>query len=178
MRRATLIYILVLTLGAAVFGFLAWRESMRATDTEALLMRDYGSFVADNVIRSSSQRYLERIGIYRHEGNAPRSSPLALLRERMPALPEEAYFSVAPDWICEVLSPSTASLDRVKKMTVYARERVSHAWLVDPIGQTLEVLRLDNGRWTILSTWAKADVVRAEPFDALELDLTLLWETV
>jgi hypothetical protein len=56
------------------------------------------------------------------------------------------------------------------------RERVARAWLLDPIGQTLEVLRLDNGRWTILSTWANADVVRAEPFDALEVDLTLLWE--
>lgn len=83
---------------------------------------------------------------------------------------------MAPDWICEVVSPSTASLDRVKKMRVYAREHVSHAWLVDPIGHTLEVLRLDNGRWVILSTWAKDDVVRAEPFDALDLDLTLLWD--
>ena len=97
-------------------------------------------------------------------------------RDRLPTLPEEAYVSVAPDWICEVLSPSTASLDRVKKMAVYARERVAHVWLVDPIGHTLEVLRLDGGRWTILATWANADVVRAEPFDAFELDLTLLWE--
>ena len=97
-------------------------------------------------------------------------------RERMPALPEQAYFSLAPDWICEVLSTSTASFDRVKKLTVYARERVTHAWLVDPIATTLEVLRLENGRWSILSTWAKSDVVRADPFDAIELVLTLLWE--
>lgn len=97
-------------------------------------------------------------------------------RDRLPTLPDEAFFSIAPDWICEVVSPSTASLDRVKKMRVYARERVAHAWLVDPIGQTLEVMRLDNDRWTILSSWAKADVVRAEPFDALDLDLTLLWD--
>ena len=97
-------------------------------------------------------------------------------RERMPALPEAAYFSLAPDWICEVLSPSSASFDRVKKLTVYARERVTHAWLVDPIAQTLEVLRLENGRWSILNTWAKSDVVPAEPFEAIELDLTLLWD--
>src|SRR5436189_2682935 len=64
-------------------------------------------------------------------------------RERLPALPETAYFTIAPDWICEVVSPSTASLDRVKKLNVYARERVPHAWLVDPIGQTFEVLRLE-----------------------------------
>ncbi len=97
-------------------------------------------------------------------------------RERLPDLPEQAYFSVAPDWICEVVSPSTAALDRAKKLAVYARERVSHAWLADPLARTLEVLRLENGRWTIVSTSAGADIVRAEPFEAIELDLTLLWE--
>jgi Uma2 family endonuclease len=98
-------------------------------------------------------------------------------RERLPHLPDEAHFSVAPDWICEVLSPSTAALDRVKKLAAYARERVSHTWLVDPIAQTIEVLRLENARWTIVSTCAGTDVVRAEPFEAIDLDLTLLWET-
>jgi len=97
-------------------------------------------------------------------------------RERLPRLPAEAYFSLAPDWICEVLSPSTAALDRAKKLTIYARERVSHAWMVDPIAQTLEVLRLEGGRWTILSTSSSLTTVRAEPFDAIELDLSLLWE--
>ena len=97
-------------------------------------------------------------------------------RERLPRLPAEAYFSLAPDWICEVLSPSTAALDRAKKLTIYARERVSHAWMVDPIAQTLEVLRLEGGRWTILSTSSGLTTVRAEPFDAIELDLSLLWE--
>lgn len=98
-------------------------------------------------------------------------------RERLPELPDEAYFRVAPDWVCEVVSPSTAALDRVKKLAVYARESVSHAWMVDPIAQTIEVLRLENGRWTIVSTCAGSDVVRVEPFEAIELDLTLLWET-
>lgn len=97
-------------------------------------------------------------------------------RERLPHLPDEAYFSVAPDWVCEVLSPSTAAIDRVKKLTIYAREGVAHAWFVDPIGRTLEVLRLEDGRWTIASTWAGADLVCAEPFDAIEIDLTLLWD--
>lgn len=97
-------------------------------------------------------------------------------RQRLPARPDEAFFSLAPDWICEVLSPSTAALDRTKKLAVYARERVGHAWLVDPIVRTLEILRFENGRWTILSTWSDAAVVRAEPFDALAIDLTLLWE--
>lgn len=97
-------------------------------------------------------------------------------RERLPALPEEAYFSLAPDWICEVLSPSTASMDRVKKLAVYAREQVRHAWLADPLARTIEILRLENDRWTIVATFADHDVIRAEPFDALELDLSLLWE--
>jgi Uma2 family endonuclease len=97
-------------------------------------------------------------------------------RERLPALPEEAYFSMAPDWVCEVLSPSTASMDRVKKLRIYAREQVQHAWLVDPLARTIEVLRLENGRWSIVATFADLDVVRAEPFDALDLDLSLLWE--
>ncbi len=97
-------------------------------------------------------------------------------RERLPRLPEAAFFSLAPDWVCEVLSPSTAAMDRVKKLTIYAREAVSHVWLVDPLAQTLEVLRLNAGRWTIVSTWAGIDVVRAEPFDARELDLTWLWD--
>jgi Uma2 family endonuclease len=97
-------------------------------------------------------------------------------RERLPSLPEEAFFAIAPDWVCEVLSPSTAAMDRVKKLTIYAREAVSHVWLVDPLVQTLEVLRLDDGRWTIASTWAGVEVVRAEPFEALDLDLTWLWD--
>jgi Uma2 family endonuclease len=98
-------------------------------------------------------------------------------RDRLPALPEEAYFSLPPDWICEVLSPSTAALDRVKKMAIYARVSVPYAWLVDPIAHTLDALRLEGGRWTILSTSADLDVVRVLPFDAIDLDLTLLWET-
>jgi Uma2 family endonuclease len=96
--------------------------------------------------------------------------------ERLPRLPEEAFFPIAPDWVCEVISPSTAAMDRVKKLTIYAREAVPHVWLADPIAQTLELLRLDAGRWTIVSTWSGVDVVRAEPFEAIELDLTWLWD--
>jgi Uma2 family endonuclease len=91
-------------------------------------------------------------------------------------LPELAYFSLAPDWICEVVSPSTMAMDRVTKLSIYARERVSHAWLVDPLARTLEVLRLDEGRWTILSTWSGLVTVRGQPFEAIDLYLSLLWE--
>jgi Uma2 family endonuclease len=96
-------------------------------------------------------------------------------RTRMPHLPDTAYFPLAPDWVCEILSPSTASLDRVKKLAVYAREGVTHAWLVDPDARTLEVLRIEAGRWTILATHAGREVVRAEPFADIDVELALLW---
>ena len=97
-------------------------------------------------------------------------------RERLPVLPEEAYFSLTPDWVCEVISPSTAAMDRVKKLAIYAREHVAHVWLVDPNARTLELFRLEGGRWTILATWSGLATVRAQPFDAIDLDLSLLWE--
>ncbi|MGH9258232.1 MAG: Uma2 family endonuclease [Vicinamibacterales bacterium] len=97
-------------------------------------------------------------------------------RERLPALPEQTYFSLAPDWICEVVSPSTAAMDRGRKLAIYARAGVAHAWLADPIARTLEVLHPEGGRWTIVSTWTGLVTVRADPFDAIELDLSLLWE--
>jgi len=96
-------------------------------------------------------------------------------RSRLPQLPETAYFPLAPDWVCEVLSPSTAQLDRAKKLAIYARERVAHAWLIDPLARTLEVLRLEHGRWVILGTHAGSEVVRAEPFAETDLSLDALW---
>jgi len=97
-------------------------------------------------------------------------------RERMPEMPHTAAFTLAPDWACEVLSPSTATLDRARKMAVYAREGVKHFWLVDPVLRTLEVYRLENGRWSLLGTHAGAVTVHAEPFEALALELGALWE--
>ena len=100
-------------------------------------------------------------------------------RERMAVMTtEEPFFRLAPDWVCEVLSPSTSKIDRTRKLPIYARERVGHAWLVDPIDHTLEVLRLDQGRWTILGVFCDNQHVRAEPFDAFELDLAILWADV
>ena len=83
---------------------------------------------------------------------------------------------LAPDWICEVLSPSTADFDRDEKMPLYAREGVRHAWLVDPIARTLEVFVLGaEGRWVPAGVHRDDARVRAEPFDAIELDLRVLW---
>jgi Uma2 family endonuclease len=96
--------------------------------------------------------------------------------ERMPELPETAYFELAPDWICEVLSESTEKVDREEKMPLYAREGVRHAWLVDPIAQTLEVFILGvDRRWTHMATHRDNALVRAAPFDAIALDLAVLW---
>jgi len=96
-------------------------------------------------------------------------------RENMPVLRNVAYFEQAPDWVCEVVSPTTARLDRVRKMPIYAREQVGHLWLVDPIMRTLEVYRLERQRWVVASTHGGAESVRAEPFAALELDMSRWW---
>jgi Uma2 family endonuclease len=96
-------------------------------------------------------------------------------RERMPVVPRTAAFNLAPDWVCEVLSPSSAKLDRGAKLPVYAREGVSHVWLVAPETQALEVLRLQRAHYSPLGTYGGVARVRAEPFEALELELALLW---
>jgi len=92
-------------------------------------------------------------------------------RERMPEQPTTAFYALAPDWACEVLSPSTIRVDRVLKLNIYGRERVPHVWLVDPIARTLEVFRLDGAGYRLLVAHGGDEPVRAEPFDAIELDL-------
>ena len=96
-------------------------------------------------------------------------------KSRLLSLPETAYFTMAPDWVCEVLSASTERIDRSKKMGTYAREGVGHAWLVNPITRTLEVFRLAGGLWLLVATHAREETVRAEPFDEIDLDLSALW---
>ena len=72
-------------------------------------------------------------------------------------------------------SPSTARIDRVKKLPIYKEHRVQHVWLVDPVDRTLEVLRLENDRWVVAGNYAGDDAVRAEPFEAVEIELGALW---
>jgi Uma2 family endonuclease len=95
-------------------------------------------------------------------------------RERMPSLPETAWFEIAPDWICEIISPATGRIDRVKKLPIYAREKVSWAWVVDPLLKTVEILKL-NSAWTLMQTFGGDDKMTAPPFDAIEIDLRLIW---
>ena len=96
-------------------------------------------------------------------------------RERMPELPETAWFETAPDWVCEVLSPRTARDDRVTKMPLYAKFGVGHLWLVDAILRTLEAYELRESRWSLLTTLKETDRVRLAPFDAIEFSLADLW---
>jgi len=96
-------------------------------------------------------------------------------RERMPEQPRTAYYELPPDWACEVLSPSTARLDRVRKVPIYARARVPYVWLVTPTEQTLEVFHLDGESYRLIATHGGDEVVRAEPFSAVELELVALW---
>jgi Uma2 family endonuclease len=103
-------------------------------------------------------------------------------KTRMPKVPDVTFFTLAPDWICEVVSPSTARVDRGEKVDVYAREGVRHAWLVDPEAKLLEVWRLTgdalpstDARWLRIAAYRGDDRPRAEPFDAIELELASLW---
>jgi Uma2 family endonuclease len=96
-------------------------------------------------------------------------------RERMPTLPETAWIEVAPDWVCNVLSPATAQTDRSIKLPLYAEQGVGHCWLVDPLLRTLEAYALEAGRWVLLTTLREAEPVRLPPFDAIEFALDALW---
>jgi Uma2 family endonuclease len=95
--------------------------------------------------------------------------------QRMPALPEEAFFTLPPDWVCEVLSPSTSRVDRTQKLPIYQREAIPHVWLIDPSAQTLEVYRLDSKSWLLEATHGGDEAVRAAPFEAITMNLSRLW---
>jgi Uma2 family endonuclease len=97
------------------------------------------------------------------------------LKERAPLEGDEPYFTVPPDWVCEVVSPSTGRLDRIKKLPLYAAHDVRHVWLVDPTQRSLEVYRNEDRRWVLIATHADQEEVRAEPFAEVALELAALW---
>jgi Uma2 family endonuclease len=96
---------------------------------------------------------------------------------RMPTRPASntAFLTLPPDWVCEVLSPTTASIDRVAKSRIYARQQLQWSWLIDPLARTLEAYALEGGRWVQLGAWSDRDTPRVAPFDAVELQLEALW---
>ncbi len=97
-------------------------------------------------------------------------------KERMPKLPDTAWFEVVPDWVCEVISPSSVRRDRVTKMAIYARLGIAHLWLIDPITQVFEAYQLHTGHWLLLAAYADADVVSIAPFAEHTFSLSVLWE--
>jgi len=97
-------------------------------------------------------------------------------RARMPTCPDVAWFSLAPDWVCEVLSPSTALLDRTRKQDIYREHGVAWLWFVDPAAQTIEVLNRGEQGWMVAGTFGGAGEARVPPFDAVALDIGALWD--
>ena len=98
-------------------------------------------------------------------------------RERMPEFPDTAFCELAPDWVCEVLSPSTRALNRGAKQSIYARENLRHMWFVDPGARSLEAMELRGGRWLELARLTGSATVSLPPFDAIQFSLGDLWAT-
>jgi len=94
---------------------------------------------------------------------------------RLPQISNEAHFTLAPDWVCEVASKSTEKLDRKRKLPIYASAGVGHAWLIQPRARSLDVMRLVDGKWLLVDVHFDGDKVRAEPFEEIEIDLSILW---
>ena len=96
-------------------------------------------------------------------------------KERMPAVPDVAWFDLAPDWVCEIVSVNTARLDRVRKLPRYARHGIPHAWIVDPVAKSAEIYRLEGEHWSLIETHEGVTAIRAEPFDGADINLGALW---
>lgn len=88
---------------------------------------------------------------------------------------DEPFITVVPDWACEILSPGTQRIDRMKKMPIYAREKVGHVWLVEPRERTVEVFRYEGRGYTLVGTFGGEDAVCAEPFEEAEVPPAFLW---
>ena len=91
--------------------------------------------------------------------------------ERMPKLPDTAFFTLAPDWTCEILSKSTRKLDPVRKRPIYARAGVLHLWFINPAERILEAFELHEGQWLLIATAHDDEPVNIRPFDAIMFSL-------
>ena len=96
-------------------------------------------------------------------------------KERMPEFPDSAAIDLAPDWVCEVLSPGTRQFDLTEKRPIYGRAGVQHLWFVDPNARTLEAFENRDGDWTLIAALKDAEDVSVPPFDAIEFPLSALW---
>ena len=98
-------------------------------------------------------------------------------RDRMPTPPLTPQFHLAPDWVCEIVSPDTACKDRMLKLPKYVEFGVAWAWLMDPAQQLIEAFQADHGRWVLIGSFMGDDTARIPPFEAVELDLSAFWDT-
>jgi Uma2 family endonuclease len=98
--------------------------------------------------------------------------PPRLRREHLPVLPDEAFLALAPDWVCEIASPSTERLDRGIKVDVYLREGVGHLWIRDPVAKFVEMFRRAAGQWVSAGMWSSDEPAHIEPFAAVAIDLS------
>ena len=96
-------------------------------------------------------------------------------RGRFSGYPDTNWMEIAPDWLCEVLSPSTEKRDRTVKFRIYAEAGISHLWLIDPRLQILEAYELRDGGRQRLGAWNGDQTVRVPPFDAITIALADLW---
>ena len=96
-------------------------------------------------------------------------------KERMPVYPDVTQFELSPDWVCEVLSPSTARYDKISKLKIYAENKVPYYWIVDPLNRVLEIFTLDKKTYKLAFVFGKNDLVKAPPFEELEFDLGSFW---
>jgi len=94
---------------------------------------------------------------------------------KRPSLGEGNQFELAPDWVCEILSPSTVRLDKKQKLPVYAEFETRCLWLLDPLARAMETFRLTSGKWLLTGFHSGDDKVRAEPFQEIEIELAVLW---
>jgi Uma2 family endonuclease len=95
--------------------------------------------------------------------------------DTLPKLPKTAFIETPPDWVCEVMSPSTRRKDRTDKLVIYAAFGIGHCWYVDPSLQTMEVFELTGSKWLLTATFKDADPVCAPPFEAHTFALDVLW---
>ena len=96
-------------------------------------------------------------------------------RTRMPTYPTVPWFELAPDWVCEILSPSTRRIDLTDKRRLYAVAGIAGLWLIDPVDRTLEAFALGPGGWTLIAALKNDDEARVPPFDAIGFPLSVLW---
>ena len=96
-------------------------------------------------------------------------------RERMPVFPSVPWLELAPDWACEVLSPSTRRIDLIEKREIYGEAGVGHLWFVDPIERTLEAFALRDAAWVLVTALRDDAEVKVAPFEAVGFPLSALW---